>query len=503
MSSRRQLIRAVGNFLGEGVPLGQIAMYMGWPVSELEEFIEDHFFLSNNDLRGAGNQAGHERFGTPIAEDVENNPFLLNTDNTMVAAIDAPMDLDTEGPRTSLHHGSSAPPYVGPKKKTVHVSKDLKKKVEKVLHKDDQITGHYYRSEHGDFLVAPLSNTQYVTDNFGIIAHGPNNGASSSNNLMAWNFAPEYFMHAAAVLFNNKVDTGDMAVDSAGSFANLFGLTFDVLYSKVEYNLKNLSGRTVHLKIYNCVPKKVGVYKKDYTMVNAAQPVSLTLDGNVRYAKITGTLAAPVEGQVTWDTTPVGTAGTSISTQMAPPSIAWQRALDQGNIDGDYRGGTSVAEIHQTPVHPGFKALYKTTCTEVVLLPGQAYSYVSHGPRNLTFEFNKHLINQVFMNVQKYMSCPMVVWKMDEVRGLLGPLLGVGPAFDGALNPVISVTRHKSCTIAMPEQVGFQFPAGAYPASAYQQLNVRRKRNFFQTYFGNTPSTVFDSAQPINSVTRA
>lgn len=491
--SVRIIRHEVARAMEHGLTVSEISRNLGVSYNRVADAAD---FIARNMILGAGNEEGASYFGTPVARTAthQNNPFnsLPNPFFSGATMTNDHMNIDNEGAAPVQMHGHAGGHYHGPKKKIVHVSKQLAKKIKHIQDDVDCTKGHYVRHEIGDFLSLPSASKQFVVDDFGIVANGALSGASSTFNQLAYNFSPEYFLHVASVLFNIKPDrqlatVADYALDSATSFRDLFGLKFDVITSKVTYTLHNVSGRAIHIKMYNCTPKKVGAYKIDYTLTNAPSPNSGDIDGNVRTAATT----SGQEAKVTWGTTPIGTATTSIGVMMVPPSIAWERAIDSAVQTGEYLGSSTCNDIGQAPFHPEFTSLFSTELTEIVLEPTQTFEYVVHGPKNFTWEFNKHIQNRVFLNVQKYMSCPMIVFHGDVVRGTAPT--GVGVSTSGSGVPQITVSRTHHTTISMPDQVGFRFPTTTLLSdlsNAVQPLNMRRKRNQFVTYNTSAPVNI-------------
>lgn len=447
---QRQLLHLVRQHLRDGQTVSDIAGALGLSYNRIAD-LADQVARNFPWALGAGNQAGHDLYGTPIAPraDHQNNPFssLPNPFFSGATMTNDSMNVDREqgaGEKVAVvsHYNSAARVK---SKRAVHVSKTLSKKINKVIQQKELHKGSYVRVDEGQWFSMPTSGKQYVFDGF---LTNTDAGVSGEGGAVEtpWSFSPEYFLHCAAVLWNNKPDTTSKnCFVAASTNFNQAGLEFVVKTSKTEYLLKNHSGRVVNLKIYACRPKKVGTLAFNYT--NTAGDPS-NCDTQLSLAAVSDS------GILSWTTAAVGTAALDHYQATLTPHLTWYAGLLQDYSQHSAR--TSVETLNYPGTVPtannDFNTTYATECTEVVLEPGQSFNYVVHGPKNFDFRMQEHFnASGVWQNVQKYMVCPMVVATLDMAR--TSDTVGVGRIGDD--KPVLGYNRTDSCVLSMPDQTGF------------------------------------------------
>lgn len=377
------------------------------------------------------------------------------------------------------------------KKLAVKVSANFRKKVEKVEEEKMRIKGHYTKVRPGICLGVPSSNQQFVIDGFGCTASSgaASTGIQSLSNPTAWSFNPEFFVNVASVLFNGKQDSDTVTnnqVYNSGNFQYVSQLKFTIVQSSTIYEIKNTCGRTLHIEIYLCRPKQIGFYNYGYTYSAVDPPASTDIDKfdalNTTNPLPNPGVSAPVTSWNTGQT--AGSAG--VGAAICPPAIQWVRAMASEKLLGANLNTTNPTALGISPKQSmEWNKYYNADRTSIILEPGESYSYVIQGPNGYEFNMQKHFKGNVFMNVQKYMLCPLVVLKNDLVRTSSAS----GARLNDITLPELVIERTDKVTLDMPEQAGFEFPVAAVIGDLSlkaQGLTFRRPVYFY----GVSPGTI-------------
>lgn len=365
----------------------------------------------------------------------------------------------------------------------VIVTKALRDKIKKVASEVGKIRGTFTNIKLGVALTIGSTNQQIVID--GICGHSNGVSFSDARGLgtipTAWCFNPEFFLNAAAVLFNGKGQSETVAGNdpTSANWPLAQNVKFKIVKSYAKFVIKNTCGRAVAMRIYDCRPKYQGAYNYSYTLTSGNSTQSSDID-KFDALNITDPLPNPgtTAPVLVWSS--LNTMGASgIGAAFCPPSITWFRALNSEKQTGTNLNSVSVNELFLNPKHcHEFNKSFSCDEKIIVLEAGESYEYHIEGPGNYDFDNAKHFKNNVFFGVQKYMVCPMLVVHNDLVRGATS---GVSHATDPLVS--LAVDRSDHCIIQMPEQAGFQFPTVASVADISlksQQLTFRRPVYYYK-----------------------
>jgi len=239
------------------------------------------------------------------------------------------------------------------------------------------------------------------------------------SNNSKWNFDHFTFnqiMDACSVLFQNKINQLASAYQTTVTplqnaedrhaqwpvpylptvASGLMESKFRLINSSVTYKLKNNSQRAFKVKIYSCTPKKVRDWDNADTSLGSGLPTGLA-------------------SRDWYDACNYENQGTDLNVGQT----VYPRGVGATIIAGQNNGvgtPTCVNTVGNTPNHmhfaPGttsfFNQLWKTGCKVIELQPGQEYTHVAQGPKNVDIVPKKWIFNRkpdnVFVNNEAYGS---------------------------------------------------------------------------------------------------
>jgi len=334
--------------------------------------------------------------------------------------------------------------------KKVKVSKELRKKINKVITQDKPCGEFeslnfegYKQANHNQQLVKYLGAEDY---NF---SHGY--------------FHPLRVLDAASVLFNQKaISLENPGITDTDNF-NSTSIKIKVVKSWVKLTLRNNTDRTWDGHIYECAPKSnqttsepvtcwTNALTSEYNAIQGAQQTNQTLTANP-LINIGGSLA--------------------ITNPYASP-----RQADQ------------------------FNRWYDVIQKKVHLEPGEVYEHIVTGPADYVYNFPKMYNGTTANFIQK---CNRYVFFALNLDMLSTQTPVFGRWGQNNTNQYLICESREFFKIEMPEETGFQSNAVStlVPAGTPQNLNKRHKVKY-SIYRGDAfaGSTVrFDEQQPATSET--
>lgn len=355
------------------------------------------------------------------------------------------------------------------KMKKVKVSAKFKAKVTKAL-APKTVSGSWDQLSYDMLRVINFPNNQQAVSGL---------GQTVANDYSDWAFDPEDILHAASVLWNGKADS-----QSSRSWANLsnLGVSLNVagtnpgdirqtaatgafqLNNKITlkksweiYKLKNVTQRTITMKIFLCAPKIQGSKTRDGTFLPSA--------GNT-------------------STSPVTTLP-----EIGNPGVVWSKELAKQTVSYINVADTTVNQLYNEPNDcPGFNKIFKTDVTTIVLEPGQVYDYYINGPSNFTIDYNSLFVSgssadsPVYQGIQKWMRYPLFTAWLDLAADSTNCGRFSASSLQGA-KLGLAIERRFKYYIEMPESVGANFSTGSViTSSAFIENNLRRDCYFRVTY---------------------
>lgn len=381
--------------------------------------------------------------------------------------------------RPAVKHGKTHVKQRKSKLSKVHPSKKFRALVEKVLEQSEihgTLSALYTGLVIDDGNIP--SNKQYFVQGFDFRVAVANLGTNTSTAPTPWSFTPDQFNIVASGLwntygFNNNVDQL-YDPDTAGKF-NFANTKLHVKSCSTHYLMKNSTYRVLTLRIFLCAPRHAFAYNpRQLDNVTAASAVLPVYTG--------------------------GTNAISQATMQSPLQCFLQSAaLDQASNRVDINGAAEVDGVTQScGIHvvpndfPTFRACYKTEYTEVVLQPGQSYSYSIPGPKSLDIDFASYNEGVVYNNVRPYSRCPLILVRQDILSGVVtaedtrvyGGRYASAAGYN--VNSGLLVERTDYYSMKMPEMTG-----GATSITAGTTTNtlLARKNNHMKYQF-NTPETI-------------
>lgn len=283
-------------------------------------------------------------------------------------------------------------------------------------------------------------------------------------------FTIRKFLDAASLCFNRKT----LGINSAESTVDNFDLIFDpvtgatyggtptplklnITNSWVQFTLRNLSQRVVHLDIWECTPtlkfQNTTALQSLITSLNSAGQQVMdsvgTVDAVVRYFnRLSGS------GQ----------------------SSTQDGLINEGTIDA-----VDIAKQF------GFN--FKVVKRQMVLQPSETCIHSIKGPTGM-LDFSKMTVDNVQqLNLLKGMSvsCIFAVRGDQLLPGTTNAIsrftkIGAAPSAGGAnyFSTPVAVEVKESITVAVPEVAGFITKAGG--AGQRQTLNLRKKRIVYANF---------------------
>lgn len=380
------------------------------------------------------------------------------------------------------------------KHKKVHVSNNLKRKVQKVL-EGSKMKGHY---EHFAISAAMMvANQPNMVNYYGMggMYNDVSNAAGTVTSFPGWLFDVNFFLHAASCLWNNKgqgsgattadgrYNTVTQNILHAANFAMSPAKTLEFMIesSKAWYRYKNLSLRPVKLTFYVCAPKR----KSAYNLFQSDHQTSLfDYNAQTNSATCLDTLYEPY-----WNMANAANTDTQVDAQV---SICNTNQAGLIQTAGFSHGAYPLFVIPQ--MFPGFKNSFKCEELKVTLEPGQEYELHIAGPAGALFDASKLHQGGILMNIQKWSRAVLVRFESDVVTN--GSFTAGAPATplhqitaDNLVpNTGVSVEMGVSCKLSMPETVAATLTTFATtPAvSALTSLKNRRHQYVYTTNYDMT-----------------
>lgn len=297
-------------------------------------------------------------------------------------------------------------------KKTVKVSANFRKKVKQSLESD---ACYGTMMEINTQLVQPITDEQYVA------ALGRNSG-----NVKQY-FDPCYVLNVCSQLFNNKSPVFNPTIGDSGNFAPT---TFQahVIKQSVTHRMKNNTARHLTIKVYDVSPK------------------------GVQYSN--GFDAVTYWREQMQNEAAAGDVNTRVNISTATPNT-----------------------LYAKPKYcKGFMNRFTIDETIVNLEPGKEYNHKVEGPNHMDYKFQKFWDSTtgnsgVFANQQKFVKMTFVVVHGDLVTGIaqdnIGMVAGRRVLLPGTNNEIYGLVVESTVytKVKVPEQAGFNVPAGALPAT--------------------------------------
>jgi len=342
--------------------------------------------------------------------------------------------------------------------KKVYVPKKLKKQVNQIL-TGKELTGKYVTSRIGNIGVSnPGSNPNKASFTIYGVATRPAVFALQSDpstyNYCSWFcpitlptirqatptlsvatalnydpcdaltfFHPAKFMDAASVLWNNKgindigwltqtdnITTRIAAAGADPSHNRPSNVQFTIVNSFVEFELKNMSMRQVKIRIVTCTPK---------VKIQNNYPLNVVVDGIAADNAENGALAAPNSN------------------------------ADINNPLFNFRDS------------PSFTSQFKYDTVEVIIKAGETCKHSLQGPKNIKFDTQKYLVNELNGEQYNMMGTKSVILQvMADVQPKLLTLIPghyheTLPAATDNYKLPIAVTRTETFILKCPATAGF------------------------------------------------
>lgn len=269
-------------------------------------------------------------------------------------------------------------------------------------------------------LYVPNYNFQQV---YGSVGNDGVNGAT------AYLFGPNHILDAASCIWNGKAPVINGPTIGTGNFSvGTVRIMVENAYS--TFHFKNNSQRTYTLRFYECAVKGqrdvalIGDPEQHWSACCAADQNNFT--------------ALPSVNGVT------------------PAQPQTPRVL------GNTPGMTS-----------GWAKVFKHTLHTIIIEPGQTFTKYVQGPKDLLYDFSRFYTNGVLNDWQpgKTVGC-MVALTSDLAS--VGIAIGrIGESNANGNGIIIERTDH--ILLGMPEQAGFQYPSGTFPAGIQQTMTNRRR----------------------------
>lgn len=300
-------------------------------------------------------------------------------------------------------------------KKKVKVPKLLRKQVKQILSTSFPHTGTFCET---------FAEKKYFND-FGQSLRSVGN----QSNVIRQHFDPNYVMHAASVLFNQKAGTPTPLIVDPRNF-NPRTTLIKVLKQSATYRFKNNSGRTMTIKIYAWSPK-----------------------------------------------------GKLPSAQDDPATMWIETMANEANASNKLNiNSASPNTLYATPYM--CRTLMQTftfDCTTVVLEAGKEYNYVLNGPNNMDYDFSKFWdptsSTPDFQNQQKFIKGVFIVGYYDQAATTTGaPSRQVSFASGSPYGLLVETTNY--IKLAMPEQTGLVDP-GTIVAGDPVPLSNRKIKPYY------------------------
>jgi len=368
----------------------------------------------------------------------------------------------------------------------VKVPKKLRKQIKQIMI-GKNLTGKYVVSRVGNIAVASPNAAAVIPDVtlYGVVtkpAYFQTNNGATTNAYSSWFvpssaaaagasldvsavamynnydaltfFHPAKFMDAASVLWNKKTvaengwttQTGnihnriDPATGAEGSYNRVSNVSFHIVNSFVEFEIKNASKRQMHVRIVTCEPKH---------KILSQYPLSTAVDGIAEDATENGALYA-------------------VSTQA-----------DLNNPLFNFRDS------------PYFSGQYKYDVMEITIKGGETCKHSLQGPKNVEFNTSKFLVNtlngeQYNMKGTKNVIMQVLPDNQLTAVGQPGRFMEYAVSGNQYKCPII-VSRTETFVLKVPETAGFlkNDNADGEVQTLNQKRNVTAYGNFANQAYAN------------------
>jgi len=286
------------------------------------------------------------------------------------------------------------------KRKTPGVTKRFKKKVKAALSNPAPI-GLYTETSAG-YIALPGDGYQGVSTLSGITIDGSH-----------CYFSPVHILDAASILWYNKIPSGIKAQGEPGNLP-IQNLKIYVEDQYVQITYRNLTARTLLLKLYDCSPKTI-------------------MDSNTNSSD-----PSNVWGQAFQDEQP----------PARPPLVNRGYLNPLQNFPG---------VLYATPtVSPQWKNQFTSDVTSVILEAGKTYVHTLRGPSKKWYNYPAYQTPTLaFANIQKFVKyhMPVVMFDLVSTTGAT-----VGRFQDVTAGYGLAFETKYFYKLRMPDQVGFNYP---------------------------------------------
>lgn len=394
----------------------------------------------------------------------------------------------------------------------VHVSKVMRKQVDLIIN-EKKIHGHFHQYKSGIGLIRQLANgykTYYPAGGLGqIIQSGSGTGEIQGVTSPSWLFTPVMFLHVASVLFNNKTPYNwNMQAEDPSVAANFptsslsdQRLKLTVKSAHMTYRYKNLQAQACRLEFFICRPRRKSAFSvlSFYPFGQAYVGGSLAgvAAGTTQlfkasdYSKVasdSGSLLDPLGYLVAAATTDVqGNSAVSVSGTV--PTLVQVGLSTQTPVYAQCSIGLDPL------VFPSFRAGYAFERINVTLQPGQEYSIIVEGPKDMELDSAHWFAGGEFQNLQMYCRSVMVSILDEMSTSTLGESNQGGHDVAGTdafpySGVAVEATLHVK--MSMPEAAG---------GSGVNDLNYRRPHYVYVDDQLDTASTAGVVFNPESGVT--
>lgn len=322
------------------------------------------------------------------------------------------------------------------RKKLIKVPLKLRKQVKQIMEKSDYVG--WFKEKYWNIVYKLGDNVQNV---YSLLDR-------TVNGIPGLLFDPLSVNNAASILFNKRVPGAASLTNADADLFNTATLKIKVIDSSVQHLIKNVTGQTINIKLWDISPKSI-------IPGPGHNPVIFLQGELLRLA-------------------PTGAAGSS--TDVSSMNVL-------GNL---------VTDIGFSPnMVPAFRQYYSLDETVIRLEPGKEYLHVLKGPSHKLYDYTKFFQNGsiTINNAQKFMKQTMICI-VGDIQSTTGPAVSVGRFTDTvAADPYGIVVESTMFTkVAMPEQAGFVVPAVPVAAGRSQFLGNRKSafaiKNWVQTQVG-------------------
>lgn len=223
-------------------------------------------------------------------------------------------------------------------------------------------------------------------------------------------FLPTDFIHAASVNWNKKTDSATRLYTDAGNFS-FETIKIKVINAYASHTIRNNTTSEAKIRVYTFAPKKEGA---------------------------------------------------------ARPDTMWANAYARATTAGKMKTGADITQIGEGPFKfPEITANFRISCDQFTLGPGQTKVLVTQGPKDKLLTLNSQYEITTYNSIAPYSRFCIGVYEQQigaDIAGNCGRYTNNNAGY-GII--VETVVHYK---LAMPEQVGFTYPA-AFAAGTQQILN--------------------------------